>query len=254
MLKTAYKEHALSDRQVFRRHNAFLDGREEVDDEDRAGQPCTTTTDENVTLVRELLNSDRQLGVHLMANMLNMPKTQVHEIITKDIGMRKVCAKRVSKVLTVDEKSHRIEMCQEKLDMCKRDRKFLDVITGDETWVFEYDPETKRQSSEGHTHSSPRQKKARLSKRKIKIMLIGFFTSTDWFITSFLDPGTTVSPKTYVEVLKRLKHRVQRIRPDIADNWKLHHDNALAHSVFIITNYLVKAGVSTIPQHPYNAD
>jgi len=43
------------------------------------------------------------------------------------------------------------------------------VITGDETWIFEYDPETKRQSKEWHTSASPRPKKARRSISKIKI-------------------------------------------------------------------------------------
>ncbi|KAJ8959843.1 hypothetical protein NQ318_011576 [Aromia moschata] len=92
MIKTAYKEDAQSD-QVFRWHKAFLDGREEVDDEDRTGRPSTTTTADNVTRVRELLNSDRRLSVRLMADMLNIPKTQVYEIVTNHIGMRKVCAK-----------------------------------------------------------------------------------------------------------------------------------------------------------------
>lgn len=49
MIKTAYKEHALSDRQVFRWHKAFLKGREEVDNEDRVGRPSTTTAADNVT-------------------------------------------------------------------------------------------------------------------------------------------------------------------------------------------------------------
>uniref|UniRef100_T1HWN4 RNase H domain-containing protein n=1 Tax=Rhodnius prolixus TaxID=13249 RepID=T1HWN4_RHOPR len=38
------------------------------------------------------------------------------------------------------------------------------VITSDESWVFEYDPETKRQSIEWHTSTSPRPKK--YSKKK----------------------------------------------------------------------------------------
>lgn len=103
IIKTAYKEHALSDRQVFWWHKVFLEGREEVDDEDRAGRPSTTTTADNVKWVRELLNSDRRLSVRLMADMLNIPKTQVHEIVTNDIGMRKVCAKMVPEVLTDDQ-------------------------------------------------------------------------------------------------------------------------------------------------------
>ncbi|XP_014481722.1 PREDICTED: histone-lysine N-methyltransferase SETMAR-like, partial [Dinoponera quadriceps] len=70
----------------------------------------------------------------------------------------------------------------------------------------------------------------------------------------FVPPSTTVNDKFYVGVLKRLKCRVQCVRPDIAKDWKLHHDNALAHSSFLVTNYLTKAGVPTIPQPPYSPD
>jgi len=35
---------------------------------------------------------------------------------------------------------------------------FKHVITGDETWILEYDPDAKRQSSEWHTSNSPRPK------------------------------------------------------------------------------------------------
>ena len=47
------------------------------------------------------------------------------------------------------------------------------VITGDETWVFEYEIETKRQSREWKSYGSPRPLKAR--KSKVKVMLIVFF-------------------------------------------------------------------------------
>jgi hypothetical protein len=60
--------------QVYRWHKAFLEGREEVGDEARTGRPSTSTTDENVTRVRELLNSDSRLSVRLMAQTLNIPK------------------------------------------------------------------------------------------------------------------------------------------------------------------------------------
>jgi len=47
--------------------------------------------------------------------------------------------------------------------------------TGDESWILEYDPETKRQSWEWHTANSPLPKKVRMSKSKIKSMLMCFF-------------------------------------------------------------------------------
>ena len=48
------------------------------------------------------------------------------------------------------------------------------VITGDETWVFQYDPETTRQSLQWKTPALPRPTKARMLKSKIKVMLITF--------------------------------------------------------------------------------
>nr|XP_012148625.1 PREDICTED: putative uncharacterized protein FLJ37770 [Megachile rotundata] len=94
MTKSAYKEDALSDQQVFRWHKAFLKGREKVDDEDRAGRPSTITTANNVTRVKELLNSDRRLSVRLMADMLNIPETQVYGIVTNHIGRQLEVAPR----------------------------------------------------------------------------------------------------------------------------------------------------------------
>ncbi|UYV77212.1 hypothetical protein LAZ67_15000139 [Cordylochernes scorpioides] len=35
------------------------------------------------------------------------------------------------------------------------------IITGDETWVYQYDPETKRQSSQWVVRGEPKPKKAR---------------------------------------------------------------------------------------------
>ncbi|XP_023716560.1 protein GVQW3-like [Cryptotermes secundus] len=79
MIKTAFGDDCLSERQACRWHKAFLEDREEIGDEACAGRPSTSTTDKNVMCVRELLNSDRHLRVHLMAQTLNVPKSTVHE-------------------------------------------------------------------------------------------------------------------------------------------------------------------------------
>jgi hypothetical protein len=82
---------------------------------------------------------------------------------------------------------------------------FKHVITGDETWILEYDPDTKRQSLEWHTSNSPRPKKARMSKSKMKTMLIcSFFDSQDIFHKEFVPQGQTVNKQYYREVLERL--------------------------------------------------
>ena len=64
----------------------------------------------------------------------------------------------------MEQKANRLEICQDLLGRLEIEPNFLDkVITGDESYVFDYDPETKRQSEEWHTKSSPHPKKARMS-------------------------------------------------------------------------------------------
>ena len=80
---------------------------------------------------------------------MGLPKSIVHEIVTTELQMQKVCAKLVPKILTDEQKENRVSTSHKLLDRVRCDPDFLEqVITGDETWVFEYDPETNRQSSE----------------------------------------------------------------------------------------------------------
>ena len=111
----------------------------------------------------------------MVSSELNLNRFTVHEILTQDLDMRKLCAKIVPKKLTTEQKANGRDVCLDLMDRVKREPEFfICVITGDESWILEYDPETKRQSREWHTANSPRPKKARMSKFKIKSILIFF--------------------------------------------------------------------------------
>jgi hypothetical protein len=59
------------------------------------------------------------------------------------------------------------------------------VITGDESWIYEYDPETKRQSEEWKHGGLPHSRKAHKSRSKINIMfIVFFFIFEEWSITN----------------------------------------------------------------------
>jgi len=98
------------------------------------------------------VRSDRQLTVRMIGEELNLNHTTVHQILANELGMRKICAKMVPRNLSQDQKDMRKERCVDFLNLIANDSDFLErVITGDESWVFEFDPETKRQSMEWHT-------------------------------------------------------------------------------------------------------
>ncbi|UYV63755.1 hypothetical protein LAZ67_2005514 [Cordylochernes scorpioides] len=130
MITEAYKEDALSRAQVFRWFNEFKNGRESV---------------------KELLDFDYHLSLKMIADEVSVNKFTVHQIVTQDLMMRNVCAKLVPRVLTAKQKQRRVDVCREMLNELKNNPDFLDnVVTGDESWTFHYDPETKAQSSEWH--------------------------------------------------------------------------------------------------------
>ena len=92
------------------------------------------------------MRENRRLTVRSIAEQVNIDRETARKILTEDLDMRKVCAKMVPKELTEKQKQRRTTICQ---DLSERQDDILDhVATGDETWVYQYDPETKRQSAQ----------------------------------------------------------------------------------------------------------
>ena len=131
-----------------------------MEDEPHVVRPLTSKMEDNVEGVRSLVRSDPLLTLKMISSELNLNRFTVHQILTRDLDMRKVCTKMVPKNLTTEQKANRSDVCLDLLDRLEREPKFFSrVITGDESWIFEYDPETKRQSREWHTANSPCPKK-----------------------------------------------------------------------------------------------
>ena len=146
----------------------------------------------------------------------------------------------VPKHLNDDQKMQRMQVCHDILKNFDSNPDFLKkVITGDETWIFEYDPETKRQSLHWKNPQSPRITKARQSKSKIKLMLIAFFDVRGMVHYEFLLQGQTMNQRVYKEILQRLLRSVREKGRDLweSNTWLLHHNNALAHTALSIWKF-----------------
>ena len=68
--------------------------------------------------------------------------------------------------------------------------------------------------------------------------------------------GQTVNTKYYVEVLREFRKRFRRKRPALfkSGQWHYHQDNAPVHNSILVTEYLIKMGIKTVPQPPYSPD
>lgn len=256
-LQEVYKEECLKKFAVYKWSKRFQEGRDSVEDDPREGRPCRSRSADNVDRVRALIRRDRRLTIRALQDELNVDKETVRQILHDELGMRKLCAKLIPRVLTAEQKQHRVATCQDLLERTEREGTdwMSRIVTGDESWVFEYDPETKRQSAEWVAEGSSRPKKARMSKSKVKSLLICFFDIRGLVHHEYVPQGQTVTGQYYVQVLRRLRLRLQRIRPELAANgWLLHHDNAPAHSALVVQEFLASHNIATVPHSPYSPD
>ena len=112
LLQEVYGDDTMSKTRLFEWHSRFKEGREEVKDDHRSGKPSTSSTDENVERVRQKVRSDRRLTVRMIPDELGMNSERVWRIITEGLGMQKICAKMVPRLLNEGQKERRVQVCQ----------------------------------------------------------------------------------------------------------------------------------------------
>ncbi|UYV62958.1 hypothetical protein LAZ67_2002617 [Cordylochernes scorpioides] len=201
MLNKAFPNDAPKRTTVFEWHSRFKAGRISIEDDPRQGRPKFQRTDENL---------EQDTGIS---------KTTIGRIVTEDLKLKKTPAKFIPRFLTNEQKLCRLATCEDMMEMTRTDPEWKDkIITGDETWVYGYDPETKPQSAEWR--------------------------------------GQTVIKEMYLGILRRLREAIRKKRPEKWTNggWILHHDNARPHTAHLMTSFLAKNGTQILLQPPYFPD
>ncbi|GBP22243.1 Histone-lysine N-methyltransferase SETMAR [Eumeta japonica] len=126
----------------------FQQGRESCEDDPRSGRPVTVVTERNVRKIEKLVLADRRIKLWHITEELQISKERVGEIIHEHMNMRKISACWVPKMLTPFDKQRRLQTSKDFLELvgdnideiCDR------IVTVDETWVCQYDPESKQES------------------------------------------------------------------------------------------------------------
>ena len=176
MIQQGFGDQSLSSTQVLEWHARFKTGRTSVDDDEHTGRPTSCTTPETVARIQELIRQDRHRTIRDIPEKVEVGYGTCQWVLTEELGMHRVAAKFVPRILTADQKQQRVNVCTELRQLASDDETFLSrVITVDESWVYGYDHETKRQSFQWKSPTSPRPKKARRVKSNLKSMIITFF-------------------------------------------------------------------------------
>ena len=90
----------MSRTQCYEWFKSFKEGRMSVGEDPRPGRPSTSTNDDNVETVRDVIRGNRRLTIREVANEVGISIGSCHQIFTEKIRMCRVSAKFVLPLLT----------------------------------------------------------------------------------------------------------------------------------------------------------
>lgn len=260
-LCNVYGEKVMSRPMVSRWRKAFIDGRTTIHDEERSGRPSTCSAPNIAEDIRSVIDLDRRLTLDEILSALppsvEISRASLHRIITEDLKLSKVCARWVPRLLSEHHKEQRVDAAlqfQQFFDD-EGDSLFDRIVTGDETWIHNWTPESKRKSMvwKGKDEKAP--KKAKVVESAGKVMATVFWDSKGVLLIDYLPRGATINAERYCEVLKKLRRAIQnKRRGKLSKTVFLFHDNARPHAARLTQDLLEGFKWDVFGHPPYSPD
>lgn len=256
-LRNTLGVHALPYSTVARWCAEFKRGRTSTNDDPRSGRPATSVSEEIIKKVEKIVLADRRVTVRFVAEELKISIGSIFNIIHDHLGMRKVSARWVPRMLTDEQKRDRVRISRRCLKLIKDNPdEFLHrFVTMDETWLHHYDPETKKQSMTWKRASSPTPKKFKVVPSAGKVMGSFFWDSQGVIMIEYLSHGATITGSVYAEQIKKLRCQIrEKRRGKLRKIVLFHQDNAPAHKSRVAMAAIKDAGFELVEHPPYSPD
>ena len=149
MLQTAFGASCINRASVFEWHKRFKGDKESVWDDERCGRSKNVRTPELIGQIKDFMDKDCRVSIKTINTQFDVSMGTVHTIIREELNLRKICARFVPRVLREDQKERRCHDSREMVELINSDPAVLDALmTYDESWIYCFDSETKRQSSQ----------------------------------------------------------------------------------------------------------
>ena len=226
-----------------------------LQDRPRSGRPSSAVNPGNNDKVEKLIRDDRRITIDDIAERVGVSHGSAVNIVN-ELGFAKVCTRWVLRQLLDFHKQARFEACSELIECHRSDKTFLSrIVTGDETWVHHYEPQSKRSSMKWRHPTSPRAKKFKSQRSAGKIMATVFWDIEGVILIDFMPKGTTINSDAYIDTLRKLKAKLRRVRPHLdMSKVLLQHDNAKPHTSLKTREVIASFGWTTVTHPPYSPD
>ena len=207
----------------------------------------------NVPKKKEIIEGDVRFTVRDIARKVGISLSTVHLILKQHWKVRKTFARWVPHLLTDEQNRQWVKVAKKLLQMFQN--QFTNVVTGDENWVYYFQPVRKVSNKIWATKHSRR---PIIPKRSLsaKVWYAIFFSGERLAIKVPAEKGK----KYHRKVLQRhstvdAEKYYQKLRPVTGfKHISLLHDNVTAHTSAIVTAFLKKEKVTVLLHLPYSLD
>ena len=194
----------------------FNDGWESIENDPRVGRPFSVLMEKNVATVKTLIEEDARYTVQEIEELSGIHSSSVLKILHERLGLRKICARWVPHLLTDEQKQSQVRLASqviEKYDKCDP-RRLEEIVTGDETWIYHFQPDSKAKNKVWVSSEGDRPVIARCCKTSNHMLYAIFFDSKGPVLQILVLKGSSVTGKFYREsVLTQLVDFYQKRRP-----------------------------------------
>ncbi|QQP58373.1 Putative mariner transposase [Caligus rogercresseyi] len=223
----------------------FRCGRTSTIDAERSGRPVEVATPETIQKNHDMVLADRRLKVREIVEAIGISNGSVVSILKDHLAMKKLSARWVPRLLTIDHKRNRVTTSMECLALFNRnkDEFFRRFVTVDETWIHYYTPETKQQSKQ----------RPKWVYQPTKSTV--FWDARGVIHIDYLQKGRTMNGEYYTSLLDQFNEDLKKKRPHLAKKKVIfHQDNARVHTCVVSMAKFYELRYELLPHPPYSPD
>ena len=241
--KTIYEEltqalgsDAPSDRTVRRWAQCFHEEKEDVDEDPRSGRPISVFTDENIEHVQHVIENDPHCTYNNIIAETSLTRGAIERIIHDGLKMRKVTSRWVAHQLNDDQKQETLRICRQNFEKFRNGTWILcDVVTGDETWIYQRQIGWKSSKAAWVSENEPRRTIIRRNRFEPRTLFCLFFKSTGPVLIHSVRRGETIDHNYYIDnCFKPVVNEVRNQEKSSCSN---------TSDCFMITVHLINIGM-----------
>ena len=100
--------------------------------------------------MRQLILQDRHVTYREIKTTIGISGASIDSILHKHLTVKKICLRWILHNLSIAQKNDRVDWSKEMLKKYYRraSKQVYNIVTGDESWIYAYEPKSKQQSTE----------------------------------------------------------------------------------------------------------